>query len=57
MIAPLLLQVKAMKEAGNKVTTILGARTKEFVMMQKEAKDMSDKFTLQLTMAPWVTKD
>jgi ferredoxin--NADP+ reductase len=42
MIAPLLLQVKAMKEAGNKVTTILGARTKEFVMMQKEAKDMSD---------------
>ena len=43
MIAPLLLQVKAMKEAGNKVTTILGARTKEFVMMQKEAKDMSDR--------------
>lgn len=42
MIAPLLLQVKAMKEAGNNVTTILGARTKEFVMMEKEAKDMSD---------------
>ena len=41
MIAPLLLQVKAMKEAGNKVTTVLGARTKEFVMMQKEAKDIS----------------
>ncbi len=42
MIAPLLLQVKAMKAAGNKVTTILGARTKEFVMMQKEAKALSD---------------
>lgn len=42
MIAPLLLQVKAMKEAGNKVTTILGARTKEFIMMEDEAKDMSD---------------
>ena len=38
MIAPLLLQAKAMKEAGNKVTTILGARTKEFIMMEKEAK-------------------
>ena len=42
MIAPLLLQVKAMKKVGNNVTTILGARTKEFVMMEKEAKDMSD---------------
>ncbi len=46
MIAPLLLQVKAMKEAGNNVTTILGARTPEFVMMQQEAKDMSDKLYL-----------
>jgi len=43
MIAPLLLQVKAMKAAGNKVTTILGARTKEFIMMENEAKTMSDK--------------
>lgn len=46
MIAPLLLQVKAMKEAGNNVTTVLGARTKEFVMMQKEAKALSDKVYL-----------
>ena len=43
MIAPLLLQVKAMKEAGNKVTTVLGARTKEFIMMEKEAEALSDK--------------
>jgi ferredoxin--NADP+ reductase len=43
MIAPLLLQAKAMKEAGNKVTTILGARTKEFIMMENEAKTLSDK--------------
>jgi ferredoxin--NADP+ reductase len=43
MIAPLLLQVKAMKAAGNEVTTILGARTKEFIMMENEANDMSDK--------------
>ena len=43
MIAPLLLQVKAMKDAGNSVTTILGARTKESIMMEDEAKVMSDK--------------
>jgi ferredoxin--NADP+ reductase len=43
MIAPLLLQVKAMKAAGNNVTTVLGARTKEFIMMENEAKAMSDK--------------
>jgi len=43
MIAPLLLQAKAMKEAGNNVTTILGARTKEFIMMEDEAKALSDK--------------
>jgi ferredoxin--NADP+ reductase len=43
MIAPLLLQAKAMKAAGNNVTTILGARTKEFIMMEEEAKRYSDK--------------
>ena len=43
MIAPLLLQVKAMKAAGNEVTTIIGARTKEALIMEKEAKALSDK--------------
>ena len=33
MIAPLLLQVKAMKEAGNSVTTILGARIEDALIM------------------------
>jgi ferredoxin--NADP+ reductase len=42
MIAPLLLQAKAMKEAGNHVTTILGARSKEFIMLEEEAKKYSD---------------
>jgi len=42
MIAPLLLQSKAMKEAGNHVTTVLGARTAPFIMMEKEAKQYSD---------------
>ncbi len=42
MIAPLLLQSKVMKAAGNSVTTVLGARTKEFIMMEDEAKALSD---------------
>ena len=46
MIAPLLLQAKAMKEAGNHVTTILGARTGDFLMMEDEAKRYSDKVYL-----------
>jgi ferredoxin--NADP+ reductase len=43
MIAPMLLQVKAMKEAGNHVTTVLGCRSKDFLFMEKEAKALSDK--------------
>jgi len=43
MIAPLLLQSKAMKEAGNHVTTVLGARSEEFIMMEEEAKTYSHK--------------
>jgi ferredoxin--NADP+ reductase len=43
MIAPLLLQVKAMKEAGNSVTTVLGARIKDVLFMVDEAKALSDK--------------
>jgi len=42
-IAPLLLQVKAMKQTGNKVTTILGARIKEELFMEEKAKTLSDK--------------
>ncbi|MBT0159638.1 sulfide/dihydroorotate dehydrogenase-like FAD/NAD-binding protein [Candidatus Bathyarchaeota archaeon A05DMB-2] len=42
MIAPLLLQVKAMKEAGNRVTTVIGARIKDVLFMEEEAKAMSD---------------
>ncbi len=43
MIAPLILQAKAMKEAGNHVTTVLGARTDPFIMMEEEAAKFSDK--------------
>lgn len=42
MIAPTLLQVKAMKEAGNQVTTVLGCRSKQFLFMEDEARALSD---------------
>jgi ferredoxin--NADP+ reductase len=43
MIAPALLQLKAMKEAGNHVTAVLGCRSKDFLFMEEEAKALSDK--------------
>ncbi len=42
MVAPLLLQVKALKAAGNHVTTVLGCRSEEFLFMKEEAVTLSD---------------
>lgn len=43
MIAPMLLQVKALKEAGNTVTTVIGARIKELLFFEDEMKSVSDR--------------
>jgi len=43
-IAELYPLAKAMKEAGNNVTTILGARTKELLLLENELKAVSDQF-------------
>lgn len=40
-IIPLVPITRALREAGNRVTTILGARTKELVILEKEIKDLS----------------
>ncbi len=40
--APLLPIVKAMKAAGNRVITILAARTKELIILEKEMREHSD---------------
>jgi ferredoxin--NADP+ reductase len=42
MIAPMLLQAKALKAAGNHVTTVLGCRGDEFLFMREEAMAISD---------------
>jgi ferredoxin--NADP+ reductase len=42
MAAPALLQAKAMRAAGNSVTTVLGCRAREFLIMEEEARKVSD---------------
>jgi ferredoxin--NADP+ reductase len=44
MIAPVLLQVKALREAGNNVTTVVGARIKDLLFFEEEMKALSNKF-------------
>ncbi len=41
-VAPLLPIVKAMKEAGNRVITVLAARTKDLIILEKEVTPYSD---------------
>jgi ferredoxin--NADP+ reductase len=44
MIAPMLLQVRALCESGNQVTTVVGARIKQLLFFEDEMKALSDKF-------------
>jgi ferredoxin--NADP+ reductase len=44
MIAPMLLQVKALIEAGNIVTTVIGARIKDLLFFEEEVKALSHSF-------------
>jgi len=43
MIAPMLLQVQALRKAGNNVTTVIGARIKDLLFFEKEMKAVSHK--------------
>jgi ferredoxin--NADP+ reductase len=42
MIAPMLLQAKALREAGNKLTVVVGARIKDLLFFEQEFKPLSD---------------
>ena len=41
MIAPMLLQVKALREAGNTTVTVIGARIKELLFFKEEMRALS----------------
>jgi len=43
-VAPLHPIVQALKEAGNKIITIIGARTKELLILEDEMKALADEF-------------
>jgi ferredoxin--NADP+ reductase len=44
MIAPMLLQLKALREAGNKITTVMGARIEQLLFFEEEMKALSGKY-------------
>jgi len=44
MIAPLFFQVSALRKAGNKLITVIGARIKDLLIYEKEMKELSDEF-------------
>jgi len=44
MIAPLFFQVSALRKAGNKLITVIGARIKDLLICEKEMKELSDEF-------------
>jgi len=44
--APMLPIVEAMKKAGNKVITVLAARTKELIILEKEMRAFSDEVVI-----------
>jgi len=41
MVAPMLLQVKALREAGNTVVAVIGARIKDLLLFKEEMKALS----------------
>lgn len=41
-VAPLLPIIKAMKEAGNRVVTVLAARTKDLIILEEQVRQYSD---------------
>lgn len=45
-VAPLHPIAKSLKAAGNKIITIVGARTKDLVIMEEEMKDIADEFVV-----------
>ncbi|MEM3626732.1 MAG: sulfide/dihydroorotate dehydrogenase-like FAD/NAD-binding protein [Candidatus Bathyarchaeia archaeon] len=44
MIAPMLLQVRALREAGNYVATVIGARTADLLFFEDEMRTLSHEF-------------
>ncbi|WP_301752923.1 sulfide/dihydroorotate dehydrogenase-like FAD/NAD-binding protein, partial [uncultured Muribaculum sp.] len=55
-VAPLLPIIKAMKEAGNKVITVLAARTKELIILEEQVRPYSDEVIIMTDDGSYGTK-
>lgn len=55
-VAPLLPIVKAMKEAGNRVVTVLAARTRELVILEEQVRPWSDEVVIMTDDGSYGTK-
>lgn len=56
-VAPLHPIVKALKEAGNEVKVIMGARTKDLLIMEKQMRDLADKVIITTDDGSYGRKD
>ncbi|MDE5838407.1 MAG: sulfide/dihydroorotate dehydrogenase-like FAD/NAD-binding protein [Paramuribaculum sp.] len=55
-VAPLLPIIKAMKQAGNKVITVLAARTKELIILEEQVAPWSDEVIIMTDDGSYGTK-
>lgn len=44
LIAPMLFEAQALRQAGNALTTVVGARIKDLLFFEKEMESLSDRF-------------
>ena len=55
-VAPLLPIIKAMKEAGNRVITVLAARTKDLIILEDQVRPYSDEVIIMTDDGTYGTK-
>ena len=55
-VAPLLPIIKAMKEAGNRVVSVLAARTKDLIILEPQVREYSDEVIIMTDDGSYGTK-
>jgi len=55
-VAPLLPIIKAMKQAGNKVVSVLAARTKDLIILEEQVREFSDEVIIMTDDGSYGTK-
>lgn len=55
-VAPLLPIIKAMKQVGNKVVSVLAARTKDLIILEEQVREVSDEVIIMTDDGSYGTK-